>query len=132
MWRSIKPLTSLQLRQFETTFQFNIQQDMREFLLTHNAGIPSSAIFPTKSKEWNMVRLLDFSDSHSTKGAWAINKRLKDKVGDKRIIIGIDRIGNYICLERHYRHQDVVVWVHHTEQFEPSLLDIPTLLRCIS
>ena len=131
MWRWIRPLHKLLLRDFETAFQFNITPVFREFLLEHNAGVPTSGIFPTTVKERKIAKLLDFSDRYSVKGAWAINKRLREQIGEKRIIIGKDSLGNFICLERHYKHQTVVVWNHLTGEFEESLLDIAALLRCI-
>lgn len=131
MWRGIKPLPKLLLKDFETTFQFNITPVFQEFLLEHNGGIPTSGIFPTVVKERKIAKLLDFSDRYSANGAWAINRRLRTQIGEKRIIIGIDSLGNFLCLERHYKKQFVVVWNHLTGEFEESLLDIPALLRCI-
>ena len=124
-------MPKLLLKDFETTFQFNITPMFREFLLEHNGGAPASGVFPTAVKERKLARMMDFSDRYSVRGAWAINRRLRGQIGEKRIIIGIDSLDNFICLERHYRHQTVVVWNHLTGEFEESRLDLPALLRCL-
>lgn len=131
MWRGIKPLHKLLLKDFETAFQFNITPVFREFLLEHNGGMPTSGIFPTVVKERKIAKLLDFSDRYSTAGAWAINRRLRSQIGDKRIIIGKDSLGNFICLERYYKRQSIVLWNHLTGEFEESAVDIPAFLRII-
>lgn len=131
MWRGIRPLSNQLLRDFESTFHFNINPVFRQYILDHNGGVPVPGIFPTVRKERKMARLLDFSDRSSATGAWAINQRLRDQIGDKRIVIGTDELGNFLCLERHYRSQRIVLWNHLTEEFEECLLEIPSFVRCV-
>lgn len=131
MWRNKKPLEDATLAEFEKKFKFRIDKDLRGFLLLHNAGSPTPGTFPTSARERKLETFLDFSDKNSSHGAWAINKRLRDKIGEKRIIIGKDNTGNFICLERRYVNQNVVVWSHINNEFEASLIDIPAFLRRI-
>lgn len=131
MWMGIRPLSKQQLTDFEKKFNFNVTPVFRTFLLEHNAGIPNSAIFPTTVKERRLVRLLDFADRQAPTGAWAINQRLRNEIGEKRIIIGMDSLDNFVCLERYYRRQSIVLWNHLTGGFEESLLDISAFLRVI-
>lgn len=131
MWRGIRPLSNLLLRDFEKTFNFNISPVFRQYLLDHNGGTPTPGIFPTIVKERKVAKVLDFSDRYSANGAWSINRRLRDQIGEKRIIIGKDSLGNFLCLERNYRKQYIVLWNHLTGDFEESLLDIPAFVRCI-
>lgn len=131
-WRNITVIHSFVLTEFERKFNFTIHKDFRAFLLEHNGGIPSPGIFPTTVRERKIARLLDFSDKFSSNGAWEINKRLREQIGPKRIVVGIDSTGNFICLERYYKRQQIVVWSHISGDFEECLLDIPAFLRTIS
>lgn len=131
MWRGIKPLSNQLLKDFESAFDFNIHPVFRQYILDHNSGAPTPGIFPTIKKERKVAKFLDFADRYSAAGAWATNRRLRDQIGDKRIIIGKDSLGNFLCLERHYRKQYIVLWNHLTGEFEESLLDIPAFVRCV-
>ena len=131
MWRGIIPLSNASLKEFENTFHFNIDTSLREYLLEHNGGIPTFGTFPTAGKERKIARILDFSDRDLADGAWAVNRRLRNRIGEKRIIIGTDSLGNFVCLERDYRRQYIVLWNHLTDGFEESLWDIPAFLRGI-
>ena len=129
MWRNIIPCTSADLTAFEKKFKFTIQDPFRIYLLEHNSGIPSPGTIPTASRERRIAQLLDFRNSSNPKGAWETNLRLRDQIGSKRIVVGLDSSGNFICLERDYQEQYLVVWSHISGNFERSLLDIPALLR---
>ena len=129
MWREIRPLASEQLSDFEREFDFKINPDFREFLLDHNNGAPAGVYIPTRTKKRRIHKFLDFADHSSSEGAWAVNLRLREEVGEKRIIFGVDALGNFLCLERNYRKQKVVLWNHLTDEFEPCLLEIPAFLR---
>ena len=129
MWRNVFPIESATLSAFEKKFHFNIQSPLREYLLEHNNGIPSPGTIPTVVRERHLVQLLDFRDPNNPKGAWATNARLRSEIGPQRIIIGTDISGNFVCLERDYQEQYIVVWSHISNNFERSLLDIPALIR---
>lgn len=129
MWRNTIPCESAALTAFEKKFKFTIQSPFREYLLEHNFGISSPGTIPTAVRERRLAQLLDFRDQHNPKGAWAINSRLRDRIGPKRIVIGTDTSGNFVCLERDYQDQYIVVWSHISNNFERSLLDIPALIR---
>lgn len=131
MWRNVIEISRTQLRSFETHFRFTFHSDLGAYLLTHNNGSVAPGIFPTAVRERKLDRLLDLSDSENEKGAWAVNKRLRKLIGPQRIIIGIDAQGNYVCVERDYRQQKIVVWNHVTDAFEDCLWDIPAFLRYI-
>lgn len=131
MWMGIKPLSRQSLTDFEKTFKFNINPVFREYLLDHNGGIPTPGTFVTAVKERKIDRLLDFSDRYSPAGAWAVNHRLRDEIGEKRIIIGTDSMGNFICLERDYKKQRFVLWNHLTGNYEENIMDISAVLRVI-
>jgi hypothetical protein len=131
MWRSIKPLSSQQLRDFEEEFHFNINPVFRSFLLEHNNGSPIPGVFPTKSMERRFTMFLEFSDRNSKGGAWSINKRLRSLIGPKRIVIGCDPMMNWICLERDHKRQYIVYWNHLNGEFEECLWEIPTFIRSI-
>ena len=131
MWRNTYPLTSVQLKNFETAFAFNITLVFRDFLMEHNGGVPTPGTFPTSGSNRRIQRFLNFYENISPSGAWAINRRLREKIGPKRIIFGVDSLGNFLCLERSYKRQFVVLWNHLTGEFEPCLWDIPAFLRGI-
>ncbi len=132
MWRGIKPISTVELREFENAFRFRITPVFREYLLEHNGGIPTPGIFPTEAnRNRKMQRLLDFTDRYTVQEAWSVNTRLQEAIGEKRIVIGTDTVGNFICLEREYKRQYIVLWNHLTDQFERSLLDIPAFLDTI-
>ena len=131
-WRNIIPLEDSTLRKFEEVFDFNINRYFREFLLEHNGGIPSPGIFPTVARERKIARILDFSQKSSSRGAWAVNARLRDQLGPKRIVVGVDSAENFICIERKYKRQRIVVWSHVTGDFEECILDIPSFLQVLS
>ena len=132
MWRDVIPVSPSTLTEFEQQFHFRIQSPFREFLLDHNNGIPSDGTIPTKTKERKLSMFLDFSDRNPANSAWTVNKRLRDQIGEKRIVVGRERSGNLICLERNYKEQYIVVWSHITGEFERSLLEIPALLQSIN
>ena len=131
MWRNIIALEDRKIAEFERKFQFRIHLVFREFLLTHNGGSPTPGTFPTAKMTRKMKYFLDFSDEDSDYGAFEINYRLRDKIGPKRIIVGIDHADNFICLERSYSRQYIVVWSHVTGEFERCLLDLPMFIRQI-
>lgn len=132
MWRSIYPLDTSTIEEFEKKFHFSIDRDMRGFLLEHNGGVPSPGDFPTTVGFRQIARFLDFEDRITKNGAWAINQRLQKHLGKKRIIIGIDRSGGFLCLERDRCQQWISVWSHITGDFDRCLLDIPAFIRRIS
>lgn len=138
MWMNTKQIPTATLREFETAFSFRINDRLRSFLLEHNGGATYSGSFfvniegTNKTKERCMDCLLDFSDRRSPDGAWEVNRRLRSKIGAKRIIIGRDKSNNLICLERDYKEQYIVVWSHITRSFDRCLLDLPAFIRAIS
>lgn len=132
MWRYIIPVSQGAITEFEQKFLFRIRSPFREFLIDHNNGIPSNGSFPTEKRERKLAQFLDFSDRNPSNGATAINQRLREQIGEKRIVVGRDRSGNLVCLERNYKEQYIVVWSHISGEFERSLLDIPALLQAIN
>lgn len=131
MWRCCTPLTEQELHSFENAFKFKFTEDLRGFLLLHNAGIPSPGLFPTLNRERKLAQLLDLRKGTGKQDAWSVNERLRDLIGPKRIIIGQDSQNNFVCVERNQRQQKIVLWNHITDQFEECLLDIPVFLRQI-
>ena len=132
MWRDIIPVSNTEIASFEQQFQFRIRSPFREFLIDHNNGIPSGGTIITQRRERKLAQFLDFSDSIPANSASAINKRLREQIGPKRIVVGRDRSGNLVCLERDYQEQYIVVWSHITGEFERSLQEMPTLLNAIN
>lgn len=131
MWHNTITLEEKNLTEFEKKFQFRMNPEFREFLLTHNAGYPLPGTFTTTKKVRKMKQFLDFNDVESDEGAFEVNLRLRNKIGPKRIIVGIDQTGNFICLERNYARQYIVVWSHITGAFERCILDLPMFMRQI-
>lgn len=131
MWRNITPLEERAMSEFEQKFRFRIDPALRQFIIDHNGGIPSPGTFLTTARERRFEQLLDFSDTLTGRGAWAINERLRYKIGEKRIIIGTDANSNFICLERDYKTQYIVVWNHFSNSFERCIADIPVLLQSL-
>lgn len=129
MWRGLKPVSEQDMRDFESAFQFHFAVPLRGFLLEHNAGIPLHGDFPVKSKQRRISYLLDIADRNTNLGAWAVNNRVGKKTGPKTIVIGVDTLGNFVCVQRHYRQQSIVLWNHLTGEFEESLWDMQTFLR---
>lgn len=132
MWRDIIPVSHTNIADFEQHFQFRIRSPFREFLIDHNNGIPSDGAFNTEKRERKIAQFLDFSGAVASNDAWTLNKRLRDQIGSKRIVVGRDKSGNLICLERDYQEQYIVVWSHITGEFERSLQDMPALLQAIN
>ena len=91
MWRGIIPLSNASLKEFENTFHFNIDTSLREYLLEHNGGIPTFGTFPTAGKERKIARILDFSDRDLADGAWAVNRRLRNRMPGKGLQASIYR-----------------------------------------
>jgi hypothetical protein len=125
--RGVKPLNESILQAFEEKFDFHFTTKMRQFLLLNNGGVSSGAFY-TVAMQRTFSSLLDFEDKTSPSGAWAINRRLRKQIGEKRIIIGMDSQKNYICVERNRREQKIVVWSHVTNMFDSCLHDIPSFL----
>lgn len=130
MWRNIKKADEKAMSQFERHFDFAICDNLRGFLIEHNGGSTTPCAFQTDRAERKLVRLFDFSQP--TSSAWEINERLRDQIGTKRIIIGADQKGNFVCVEREYSRQTIVVWSHVSGLFESCLLSIPAFLRAIN
>lgn len=131
MWRNTNPISSAQMRSFEQFFSFRINEPLREFLLTHNAGSPIPGEFNTNIRSRRLERLLDISDETSPIGAWAINRRLRKLIGPKRVILGIDDKGNYLCVSRERKQQHFEIWNHVSDQFEESAWEIPQFLSYV-
>lgn len=129
MWRNITELQEDMLQEFEKHFSFLLHGTLHAFLLTHNYGCPSPGRFPTDIKDRKISSLLDFSSKTGDRSAWAVNERLRKQIGPQRIIIGIDSLGNYICVERKYQEQRIVLWNHITNCFEPCQWEISEFLR---
>ena len=138
MWKDIKPISEQTLREFEEHFHFNINTDLKQFLQEHNAGCCIGPSFPvvladgTTVKHIQLDRFFDFSEKNDPKGAWAVNKRVRKQIGNKRIVIGRDRKNNLVCLERDYSHQYIVVWFHVTMTFQRCILDKAGFMKAIS
>lgn len=132
MWRNTTPVTNRVIKEFEDAFKFRINPDLRGFLMEHNGGSPGNGTFPTTVRERCLDHLLDFSDKSTNRGAWKINKRMREDIGPKRIVIGKDIQGNFVCLERNYQEQFIVVLSHISETYERSLLEIPAFLRTVN
>lgn len=131
MWRTTVPIEDRTLSQFEKHFHFRIQEDLRGFILDHNGGFTTPCVFPTNVKSRKFIQMLDFSPSNPD-GAWAVNERVRERIGEKRIVIGLDQKKNFVCVERNYKQQQIVVWSHVSGDFEPCLLDIPAFLRALN
>lgn len=127
-WHSISPLSDDQLSDFEQKFRFKIQTDLRLYLLEHNNGRKLPDPFPTTGRKYQFAYFLDFSGPETIGGAWEVNKRLRKRIGAKRIILAKDSSENWICLERDHKEQYIVVWSHITGNFERCQLDIPAFL----
>lgn len=138
MWKDIKPISAQAIEEFENHFHFSISKDLQLFLREHNAGFNIGATFPVvladgiTVKYIQLDRFFDFSEKAGPQGAWAVNKRVRNQIGKKRIVIGRDRKNNLICLERDYSHQYIVVWSHITMAFERCILEIPAFLSAVS
>lgn len=128
-WLGVRPISSAELTAFEDHFDFRITPVFRTWLLEHNAGLCKSTELPTANKVYHFIRMLDFSKNAGVTEAWKSTERCRTDLGETRIPIGMDAVGNFVCLQRHYKHQDIVVWNHITGAFEPCLLDIPTFIR---
>lgn len=125
MWSFCSPLSSQELQQFETAFSFTIKAPLRDFLLSHNAGKTRHCTLTTNVKERRMAALLDFSRGGN---AWETNRRLRRKLGDKIIVIGVDRSDNFLCVRRNLRKQEFVIWNHITDTLEECTTEIPVVL----
>ena len=131
MWSNISPITNTQMNLFESHFSFRIDPPLRDFLLEHNGGSPTSCIFPTNIRNREIAYLLDIRESRSDKSAWTVNQRVRRLIGPKRLVIGVDSLGNFICVEREYKQQEIVLWNHVTNAFEKCQWSIPILLQSI-
>ncbi len=119
--RGVKPLKETTIKQFEDKFDFHFCPEIRQFLLQNNAGSSNGSIFTTKMMR-TFSCLYDFSENATSNSAWEINRRLRNRIGEKRIIIGKDVQKNYICVERNRREQKIVVWSHVSNEFDPCLM----------
>lgn len=113
------------LKLFEDHFDFHINPPLRDFLLTYNGGKTRQCSLPTHVRERRIESLLDFSKEES---AWATNRRMRRMLGEKVIVIGTDRSGNFLCVRRDLRKQTLAIWNHITNTLEESALDIPIVL----
>lgn len=127
----IRSISSAELKAFEDHFDFHIMPAFRVWLLEHNAGIPKNTELATAKKNRHISYIMDFSRNAGASGAWKSTERCRKEIGNTRIIVGIDNLGNFICLSRHYRHQQIELWNHITGEFEPCLLDISAFIRLI-
>ena len=125
MWYSCNPIPSETLEAFEKRFDFTINPPLRDFLLTHNAGKSRLCELPTEVRNRRIASLLDFSDVAST---YNINTKMRRMLGDKYIIIGMDRNENYLAVRRNYRQQEFVIWNHASGKIEECLVAIPVIL----
>lgn len=131
MWSNLSPITNTQMNLFESHFSFRINPPLRDFLLDHNGGTPTPGIFPTNIRNREIAYLLDFRESRSDKSAWTVNQRVRRLIGPKRLVIGVDSLGNFICIEREHKQQEIVVWNHVTNKFEKAQWNIPVLLQSL-
>lgn len=131
MWMNENPIAFTQLNQFEKRFRFTFHPALQKFIQAHNGGNVTPGTFPTNVRERKLLRLLDFSDPESRKGAWQINAKHRSLIGPQRIIIGIDSLGNYVCVQREYKHQTIVVWNHVTDSFEDCLWELPAFIQYV-
>lgn len=131
MWRNVSEISNTQMNLFESQFSFRINPPLRDFLLCHNGGSPSPGIFPTTVRNREIAYLLDIADAKSEKGAWAVNRHVRRLITPKRLVIGVDTLGNYVCIEREHKQQQIVLWNHVTNAFEACLWDIPLFLQSL-
>ena len=125
MWYSCFPIENETLKRFESVFNFTINEPLRDFLLAYNAGRTRFCSVVTNTKERRIAALLDFSSSGD---AYEVNRRMRKILGEKCIVIGIDRSDNYLCVRRNMRNQEFVIWNHITAALEESITDIPVTL----
>lgn len=125
LWNFYSPVDSDTLKCFEDTFDFHINPPLRDFLLTYNGGKTRQCTIPTSVRERRMEAILDFSDEENT---YSINRRMRRLLGNKIIVIGTDRSGNFLCVQRDLRKQEFVIWNHITNTLEPCALEIPVIL----
>lgn len=125
LWNFCSPISSETLQQFEDTFDFHICSPLRDFLLTYNGGKTRQCTIPTCVRERRLEALLDLSNEETT---YAINRRMRLLLGNKIIVIGTDRSGNFLCVQRDMRKQEFVIWNHITNTLEPCALEIPVIL----
>ena len=132
VWLNPTPVSEEAMRNFELHFRFRINKNLRLFLMDHNGASCYPGSFPTEKTTRNLATLLDFSDETAPKGAWAVNKKLRNFLGPNRIIIGQDQKCNHVCIEKDRNRQKIVVWSHISNQFEECLLDIPGFIRIMN
>lgn len=125
MWNGCSPIHSDVLRKFEDTFNFHINEPLRDFLLTHNSGKTRHCSISTTVKERRLAAFLDFSRGSN---AWEINRRMRKILGNKCIVIGTDRSDNFLCIRRTQRMQELVIWNHVSGELEEATTTIPLLL----
>lgn len=125
MWNFCSPIRSDVLKKFEDTFNFHFNEPLRDFLLTHNGGKTRHCSVPTTVKERRLATILDFSQGGS---AWDINRRMRKLLGNKCVVIGMDRSDNFLCVRRDQRNREFIIWNHITDEIEECTSEIPSLL----
>lgn len=122
MWNFCNPIDSTTMKIFETAFGYTINPPLRDFLMAHNGGRTRQCNIITATKERRLDCLLDFRTGGN---AWEINRRMRKILGNKCIVIGVDRSENFLCVRRNQRQQDFVLWNHITGELEECTEQIP-------
>lgn len=125
MWNFYIPIESAILEEFETHFDFHITPPLRDFILTHNGGKTHCCVLQTSVRERRIESILDFSNKEAT---WGANKRMRHLLGNRIIVIGMDKSGNFLCVRRTLRNQEFVIWNHVTNSLEECTMEIPLIL----
>ena len=120
-----KPLSPHELSLFEQSFDFQIRETIREFILANNGARLRTCNIPTDTKERRIAYILDFTENGN---AWEVNQRMRKLLGSRFLVVGTDRSDNFLCICRNMRQQELVIWNHVTDKIEACATSTDVLL----
>lgn len=101
----------------EQSLEIKLPEDLKEFLLKYNGGVPSKLNFTAKGYGSSILKeLYGINKNEPIRDIQNTTKMFKNSIPDKYIPIGCDQLGNQIILSIKDEHKNkIYFWWHEGE-----------------
>ena len=113
------------IARFEEAFSFHFHDSaLKDFLACHSGEAVRSGHIKASGEDMELSSILSFTAQEGANSAWAVNKWVRRDIGKKRIAIASGTYGDYLCVEREWQNQHLVIYNCQNGQIRSASISI--------